>query len=223
MGHFISAHNKFFNRYAQGQGWMSADFDVSQTLVKRAEGGYSIDPRDAGNYTGGKVGIGDLIGTNWGISAPTLVSELKRLGGAPPTASTMKNLQYASAIAIYKRNYWDTIKGNEIKNQTLANIIYDESVNSGVGAAKRTVKDSLGISSYDVNAINNANQAKLANNILSKRKAAYEKEGGYALDSWLDRLDKLKIGIQQNTGKTVIIILGLGVLIGGGIYLYKRS
>ena len=33
------------------------------------EGGLSLDRRDTGNWTGGKVGLGRLVGTKYGIAA----------------------------------------------------------------------------------------------------------------------------------------------------------
>lgn len=36
-------------------------------------------------------------------------------------------------IAFYKLNFWDKIKGDFISNQTLANFVYDFSVNTGSG------------------------------------------------------------------------------------------
>ncbi len=33
------------------------------------EGGLSLDPKDPGNWTGGKVGLGKLLGTKYGIAA----------------------------------------------------------------------------------------------------------------------------------------------------------
>ena len=223
MGEFISAHNKHISQKATRRrlmnasdpAWMSADFDASQKVVKVFEGGYSSTSQDRGNWTGGEIGAGELIGTNWGISAPVLVSELKRLGLPTPKASTMKALSYKAALGIYKRNYWAPIKGDAIKNQNLATILYDTAVNQGVGKAQGYVKDSLGTSSYDVNKINSANAASLSKTILDKRRATYKQIGGYALESWLGRLDVLSKGVQRNLTQTVVVALGLSAIIGG--------
>lgn len=251
MGKFISAHNKFFNNrqhpgyWANAAGgnvgsvwieasegyalngsdpaWANADFNPAQNLVKQAEGGYSNDPRDPGNYTGGKVGVGALIGTNWGISAPVLAAELKRLGGAVPTAAIMKNLSYDNAVGIYKRNYWAPIKGDAIKDQRLANAIYDTAVNMGVGRAQQYVNDSLNTTKYDVAKINAANPKKVFEDVIASRKKFYVARGGYALNSWLDRLKKLGGDLEKNKGKTVLVVLGLSALIGGAIYYHKNK
>ena len=46
-----------------------ADFDKAFDIIVGVEGGFSLDPNDPGNWTGGKRGVGELKGTRWGISA----------------------------------------------------------------------------------------------------------------------------------------------------------
>ena len=115
-----------------------ADFNQAQAFVKLAEGGYTDDPRDNGNWTGGRINVGTLIGTNHGISAPVLQSWL----GRTPTVSEMKNLSYQTALAIYKKNYWDALTLSNVNNQSIALLIYDGAVNQGVGRMKQLVADS---------------------------------------------------------------------------------
>ena len=33
------------------------------------EGGFTVNPRDRGNWTGGEIGVGKFNGTNFGLSA----------------------------------------------------------------------------------------------------------------------------------------------------------
>ncbi len=220
MGEFISAHNRYLNY--NNIAWHAADFNSAQDKVKKAEGGYSNDTRDPGNYIGGKIGVGKLIGTNWGISAPVITAYWKANYKKEPTEFDVKTLPYSTALKIYKSQYWNTIKGNDIKNQELANMIYDSSVNQGPVKAKKYVVDSLGIPSYDVAKINAANPDKLFNKIGAKREIDYKKIGGYALNSWLKRLTDVGYTVGQHKKKTAAIILGVSIL-ATGIYLYKRS
>ena|SRR3990172_2008728 len=90
-----------------------ANFDIAQGLVKISEGGFQKNPNDNGNWTRGKKGVGVLIGTNWGISAPTL----GRYYGRVATEAEMRNLSYETAYEIYKKYYWGIIKGDLINNQ----------------------------------------------------------------------------------------------------------
>ena len=58
-----------------------ADFKQAFDLLIGHEGGYTNNPNDPGNWTGGKVNSGTLRGTKYGISAasyPTL--DIKNLG-----------------------------------------------------------------------------------------------------------------------------------------------
>lgn len=197
----------------------NADFNEAQNKVRRAEGGYSNDPRDRGNFTSGKLGVGTLIGTNWGISAPVL----KAYMGKEPSVSDMKNLPYATAVKIYKSQYWAPIKGDQIKSQKVADMVYDAAVNSGPSAAQKFVKDSLGIAKYDIDKINSANPNVLFNKIGSARKKSYVAQGGYALPSWLDRLEKLGYAAKRHSGKAAMVALGFAMIISGVVVINKSQ
>ena len=66
--------------------------------VFKAEGGYSTDKKDQGNYW-----KGTFIGTNHGISAPILASVL----GRDPTVEDMKSLSKEDAKEIAAKHYYD--------------------------------------------------------------------------------------------------------------------
>ena len=66
--------------------------------VFKAEGGYSTDKKDQGNYWKGV-----FIGTNHGISAPILASVL----GRDPTVEDMKSLSKEDAKEIAAKHYYD--------------------------------------------------------------------------------------------------------------------
>lgn len=113
-----------------------ANFEIADKLTRKAEGGYSDHREDNGNWTGGKIGVGVLIGTKYGISAPVLMTYLGRV----PTVLEMKNLSSETVTKIYNKNYWKAIKGDEITNQDIANKIYDMAVTSGPGTAIKLAK-----------------------------------------------------------------------------------
>lgn len=131
-----------------------ADFHTAHKITAKNEGGYTGNPDDNGNWTGGKKGAGKLIGTNWGISAPVLVETIGRLDssklGRIPTVEDMKNLSRETAEAIYKLRYWDKIKGDQIISQAVANSIYDSAVNMGVGTAIKLAQRAAGIAETGV-------------------------------------------------------------------------
>jgi lysozyme family protein len=90
-------------------------------------GGYQKWHDDNGNWTGGKVGVGDLIGTKYGITAP----ELCTLLGRKANETDMKALSIENALKIYRVKYWNVIRGDEIESEELAYQIADEQVNAG--------------------------------------------------------------------------------------------
>lgn len=113
-----------------------ANFNIADKLTRKSEGGYSGHREDNGNWTGGKIGKGILIGTKYGISAPVLMAYLGRV----PTIAEMKNLSEDTVSKIYIKNYWNVIRGDEILSQDIANQIYDMAVTSGPGTAIKLAK-----------------------------------------------------------------------------------
>lgn len=103
---------------------------IDLVLKPTHEGGYQRNPADPGNWTGGKVGLGSLIGTSHGISAPVLMRYLDRL----PTVQDMENLPQATAEGIYEAQYWPGIKGDSLP-LPLAMVTLDAEVMSGMGDA----------------------------------------------------------------------------------------
>ena len=91
---------------------------------------YQDRVEDPGNYSGGKVGVGELIGTNRSIAAPTLAD----WRGRPITREEMKALTAEEAIKIYKNKYWDGIRADEIRSQIMAEFIADMKSSAGGNA-----------------------------------------------------------------------------------------
>lgn len=108
---------------------MSA-FEKAFDLLIGHEGGYSTDRADRGNWTGGAVGKGEFKGTKYGISA------------AAYPALDIKNLTIAQARAIYKRDYWDKVRGDDLP-PAFALIAFDAAVNAGVRPGSRFLQMAL--------------------------------------------------------------------------------
>lgn len=105
-------------------------FDKAFEETVDIEGGFGDDPRDRGNWTGGKVGVGVCKGTKYGISA-----------AAYPHLD-IKNLTLEEAKRIYKRDYWDRIRGDQL-NPSFADELFDIAVNHGVGTAIRCLQETV--------------------------------------------------------------------------------
>jgi lysozyme family protein len=134
------------------------DFDRAFTLVVSAEGGFSSDADDPGNWTGGAKGRGKLQGTKYGISAMSY-----------PTVD-IAALTLAAAKAIYKRDYWDAVAGDALP-WPFNYLLFDTVVNQGGGPDlwKRALQDALGVDADGNVGPKTASAARLAANTFERR------------------------------------------------------
>ncbi|MEM6378816.1 MAG: glycosyl hydrolase 108 family protein, partial [Bacteroidota bacterium] len=114
-----------------------ADFQKAFNIVIGHEGGYQRHPSDTGNYNS----IGQLVGTNYGISAKVYESWINR----PPSQSDMENLPLQDAIQIYFSLFWSRMQGNSIHNQPIANILFDGVVNHGNSKGIQLMQEVLNV------------------------------------------------------------------------------
>lgn len=98
----------------------------------QAEGGYSDNPQDPGNWTGGAIGCGVLLGTNCGISAASYPS------------LDIQNLTTDQINAIYRQDYYEAIKADFLP-LPLAMVGFDAAVNAGVGRSIRWLQQASGV------------------------------------------------------------------------------
>lgn len=107
-------------------------FDSCMDVILPFEGGLSMDRRDPGNWTGGKVGRGELRGTNRGIAANTYPDE------------DIQGMTLDRAKAIYRRDFWAKIRGDDLPaGIDLATL--DPAINSGPSRGVRWMQQGLGI------------------------------------------------------------------------------
>lgn len=109
---------------------MSA-FEQAFRIVVGEEGGYTANPADPGNWTGGACGAGECHGTRYGVSA-----------AAYPQLA-IASLTLDAAQAIYHRDYWDRVGGDALP-PPLALLVFDAAVNNGVGRAVRWLQGACG-------------------------------------------------------------------------------
>lgn len=110
------------------------------------EGGFTKDPRDPGNWTGGKIGVGENRGTKYGIACH-----------AHPNVD-IANLTLAQAADIYRKQYAAPI-GYELLPAGVDLVAFDASVNSGPSASLRFLGAALGVQAAMVPVVNAANHA----------------------------------------------------------------
>lgn len=95
-----------------------ASFDHSITMIFQAEGGYVDHPTDKGGQT------------KFGITQGTLTAFNKFYTDDPATLH-VRHLDQFRAREIYKGMYWDPLQLDDIEDQKLAHIIFDQAVNQG--------------------------------------------------------------------------------------------
>lgn len=176
-----------------------ADFKIALKKTLEHEGGYS----DLAGDTGGETIFGisknnhpksilwkELNNYKQGLS-PFDKSKYKEI-----SALARNNRIISDEVArIYKTSYWDRIKGDSIKNQDMANNIFDMAVNAGVNRAIFLLQSALGvvedgiIGEKTLNALNNTlNFKDLNNEYVEKRNNFYNtRKNKTYLKSWLNR------------------------------------
>ena len=103
------------------------NFDQAFDRLIKHEGGYSDDPKDPGNWTGGRVNIGQLKGTKYGIAANTY-GDLD-----------IVNLTLEQAKAIYHRDWWLKAGADQL-DAAIVFQLWDFAINAGMGTAVRALQ-----------------------------------------------------------------------------------
>lgn len=98
-------------------------WSTSIERVLKHEGGYVNNPKDPGGET------------NWGITVA-----VARANGY---TGSMRALPRETAVAIYKKLYWDTIKGDQLP-PAVAFQVFDAGVNHGVNRASEWLQACVG-------------------------------------------------------------------------------
>lgn len=109
-------------------------FALALAFTISVEKAFQKDPGDPGNWTGGKVGVGVLKGTCYGISAASYPDE------------DIANMTPARAAELYRRDYWAKIAGDNLP-PAVALMAFDTAVNHGQGVAAMMLQRAVGAAS----------------------------------------------------------------------------
>lgn len=161
----------------------SAAFNKAFENVIGVEGGFSDDPRDPGNWTGGKEESGKLNGTKYGVSAASYPS------------LDIKSITLDDAKAIYHRDYWQVIRGDDF-SFPVSNALFDCAVNSGCTSAAKLLQRSLAIPSdgkigkQTISAAQAKDPTELLIDFLTARAVFYARLAKFELygKGWMKRL-----------------------------------
>ena len=169
------------------------NFSEALPHILKFEGGYVNDPDDPGGAT--NKGITQAVYDSWRIS--------KNLQKQP-----VRLITDSEVSVLYKQNYWDAIKGDNLPTHTSL-VIFDAAVNQGLGYAAKLLQYAVKvpqdgtIGPGTLAAVNSKSDIQLAQDILWARVFRYVaicrawrmkgKANPYKyIDGWLSRLDSLR-------------------------------
>lgn len=188
-----------------------ANFLSAQNFILNKEGGYANLLNDKGGET--YRGISRNYNpdwTGWGI-----VDFYKQSypNGVPNNTIFKDDALDKSVNDYYYSNYWKPIGADAIKSDSVALILYDAAVNSGLGTTQKIVSNVLGIKAKipftdTVNNINNyPDQEKLFELIKSEREKYYKTIGGGFLQGWLNRLNSISFKDIKNNLPVILVVV----------------
>lgn len=141
---------------------MKENFSRSLAMLLRHEGGFVNHPKDPGGMT------------NRGITKKVYDKFL----GRESTEEDMRNIPDRHVEEIYKTNYWDKIKGDDLPSGVDL-CIFDWAVNSGCGRAAKSLqkvigtKQDGGIGPITLKAINELDADDIITNVSKERENFY--------------------------------------------------
>ena len=115
---------------------MIENWDKSFNLVINSEGGFTNDQRDSGNHLpDGRQGSTMLGCTqaNW-----------EAYVGHKVTQDDMKKLTKDDVMPLYKKNYWDAVKGDDLPSG-VDYAAFDFAINAGPAASRKMIQRALGV------------------------------------------------------------------------------
>ena len=104
-----------------------SNFDECLQIILHHEGGYVNHPKDPGGMT--NLGVTKRVYEDW--------------VGYAVSEHTMQNLTEEDVAPIYKKNYWDRVKGDDLP-EGLNLCVFDFGVNAGTGRAAKYLQVMIG-------------------------------------------------------------------------------
>jgi len=107
---------------------MIDNFDQCLALMLKHEGGFVNHPQDPGGIT--NLGVTKRVWEEW--------------LGRTVSEKEMRSLTPQMVTPLYKRKYWDAIRGDELV-RGVDYVVFDVAVNSGPGRAIKILQDCVGV------------------------------------------------------------------------------
>jgi lysozyme family protein len=159
------------------------NYEFSLAQVLKSEGGYVNNPKDPGGET------------NMGVTKAAWSTWLKRT----ILPGEMAQLTHADIIPFYKALYWDKSYCNQLPTG-IDYMVFDASVNMGVGQSIRLLQRSLGcvpdgvIGPNTMKAINDADVNTLIDKFSAQKEMFYRSLATFATfgRGWIRRVAEVK-------------------------------
>tara|TARA_R100000935_G_scaffold14658_1_gene29303 strand:+ start:514 stop:1029 length:516 start_codon:yes stop_codon:yes gene_type:complete len=148
---------------------MKSNFDECLTMLLKHEGGFVDHPKDPGGMT--NLGVTKAVYDNW--------------IGKESTESEMRALTKDDVAPIYKKNYWDRCKCDDLPSGADWSV-FDWAVNSGTGRASKAMQKIVGatqdgaIGPKTLQLIANETPEFLVANMHDLRQSFYESLGTFS-------------------------------------------
>jgi lysozyme family protein len=186
-----------------------ASFDKAYQIVHGNEGGYANVPNDKGGET--YCGISRVWHPTWG--GWQMVDLWKALHGTPRRGAYLEVPGLVEEVLGFYRNTWDDLSGDQLRNQDVANQMYDFATGTGKAVQiMQNVLNGMGFALKADNAfgpktlaaINAADPATFYNRLKEARIAYYrylvaqDASQAVHLAGWLARANRF-LDLQKKT------------------------
>lgn len=175
---------------------MLSNWDESFELVIKHEGGFTSDERDPGNA----LPDGRRGSTNLGCTQAVW----EQYVGHKVTLDDMKRLTKEDVKPLYKKNYWDAVKG-DLLCAGLDYAAFDFAINAGPLRARKMIQKSLGVTMDGIfgpmtlKAIKESNGADLIEKFSKEKEDYYRSLDDFSIygKGWLRRIADVKHSATQ--------------------------
>lgn len=195
-----------------------ADYRVLVPKIKSWEGGYVNDPDDSGGTT------------NKGVTLATFCTWY----GKDKTAADLAHITDEQWLYIFLNGFWNKMRGDSIKSQSIANIIVDWGWASGPATAAKEIQKIVGtdvdgiIGPKTLTAINTAKQKTLFEKIKTARLEFVDnlvkkrpKDKKY-IKGWKARINSFEFTDGTSGTNTGVVFLALAAVLAVGVAILKK-
>ncbi|KQM88671.1 hypothetical protein ASE67_02710 [Sphingomonas sp. Leaf23] len=129
---------------------MMTPHDFAKDFITRWEGKLSLDPIDNGNWTGGKQGVGALVGSNYGVTAAALAAH-RKVPVATITKPVMAALTLDEAADIALAQYYRKPRLDLLPWNRVTASIFDMGWGTGPSQAIKLLQRMVGTADDGIN------------------------------------------------------------------------